>query len=224
MKPVVIFGTGIISEVVEHYLGNVGGREIAAFCIDARYMKESEHHGKPVCAFEEVQDIYPPDRFEMFVALGYQDVNRARKRKCEEAVAKGYRLASFVHPSASNTAGCEIGQNSLVLENCVIGPFCKIGWNTFLWGNNTIGHHSTIGDHCFLVSHANTCGCVIVAERSFLGANATIGHALTVGAGSFIGANALVTSEVEPNSVHIVAQTPKFRLDAETFWRIAKMF
>lgn len=224
MKPLVIFGTGIISDVVEHYLGAVAGREIAAFCVDGKFLDKSEHHGRPVVAFEDVQDILPPGDHEMFVALGYQDVNRARKGKCEEAIAKGYRLASYIHPTAANTAGCEIGQNSLVLEHCTIGPFCRIGWGTFLWGSNTIGHHSTIGDHCFLVSHANTCGCVEIKDRCFLGANATIGHALAVGEGSFIGANTLITSEVKPNSVHIVPQTPEFRLDAETFWRIAKMW
>jgi serine acetyltransferase len=50
-----------------------------------------------------------------------------------------------------------------------------------------------------------------------------LGHEITVGAESFIGAGSLITKNVEPRSVYITADTPKYRLDSDTFLRLTKM-
>ena len=58
----------------------------------------------------------------MFVAVGYQDLNKFRARKYEEAKAKGYELISYVSSRASNFGGVEIGDNCFVLEFAAIQP------------------------------------------------------------------------------------------------------
>ena len=46
----------------------------------------------PVVPFEELEANYPPDSHELFVAMSFRQVNKARESKVREAEAKGVSL------------------------------------------------------------------------------------------------------------------------------------
>ena len=223
MSKIIIFGAGKIADEAYYYLNNDSPHKIVAFTVDAAYIPVPEKLGLPVVPFEEVQKLYPPDQFRMFVAVGYQDLNKLRAGKYHEAKAKGYELISYVSTRASNIGNVEIGDNCFILENAVIQPCSKVGSNVFLWSGNHVGHHASVGDHCYIAGHVVISGSSRIEEYCFIGVNATIGHEITVGQGSFIGAATLITKNVEPNSVYIAPDTPKFRLDADHFLKLTKM-
>ena len=174
-------------------------------------------------AFEEILDTYPPEDFKMLVAVGYQDLNRFRAGKYAEAKAKGYELISYVSSRASNFSNVPIGDNCLILENAVLQPCSQVGNNVFFWNGNHLGHHARIEDHCYVAGQVVISGMVVIEPYCFLGVNATIGHEIKVGQESFIGAGTLVTKHVAPKSVYIMADTPKFRLDSDSFLKLTKM-
>lgn len=223
MSKVVVFGTGKIADVAVAHLTHDSPHEVVAFTVDRDHLPGAEHLGLPAVAFEEVEDRFPPDEFRMFVAIGYHDLNRVRARKYEEAKAKGYELVTYVSSRASNVSGVEIGDNSFVLDGAVLQPGSRMGSNVFFWSGNHLGHHASIGDHCYVAGQVVISGSAVIEPYCFLGVNSTVGHEVTVGAGSFIGATALVTRSAEPKSVFITADTPKFRLDADSFLRLTKM-
>jgi acetyltransferase-like isoleucine patch superfamily enzyme len=66
-------------------------------------------------------------------------------------------------------------------------------------------------------------GSSVIEPYCFLGMNATIGHEITIGQGCFLGARSCVTKNALPGSVFIEADTPKFRLDAESFMKMTRM-
>jgi UDP-3-O-[3-hydroxymyristoyl] glucosamine N-acyltransferase len=80
-----------------------------------------------------------------------------------------------------------------------------------------------VGDHCYIAGEAVISGNTVVGSYCFVGIGANIGHELTIGAESFIGAGTLITKDVEPASVYVAADTPKFRLDSDSFLRLTKM-
>ena len=223
MSRIVIFGAGKIADQAYFYLTNDSPHEIAAFTVDREYLREAEKLGLPVVPFEEVQDVYPPDDFKMFVAVGYQDLNRFRARKYEEAKAKGYELISYVSSRAANFGGVEVGDNCFVLEFAVLQPCSKVGNDVFIWSSNHIGHHAAIGDHCYIAGNVVISGNTRIEPYCFIGVSATLGHEITVGKESFIGAGALITKNVEPGSVYITPDTQKYRLDSAAFMRLTKM-
>ena len=51
--------------------------------------------------FEDIEQRYPPDSHDMFVAISFKGVNKLREAKVAEAEAKGYALTSHVSPRAS---------------------------------------------------------------------------------------------------------------------------
>jgi sugar O-acyltransferase (sialic acid O-acetyltransferase NeuD family) len=159
----------------------------------------------------------------MFVAIGYQELNRFRAQKYAEARAKGFELVSYVSSRASNTGRVEIGDNCFVLEFATIQPCASIGNDVFIWSGNHIGHHASVGDHCYIAGNVVISGNTVVEPYCFLGVSATIGHEVTIGTASFIGAGSLITKNVEPKSVYITPDTQKFRLDSSAFLRLTKM-
>jgi sugar O-acyltransferase (sialic acid O-acetyltransferase NeuD family) len=223
MSKVVIFGAGKIADEAYFYLTNDSPHEIVAFTVDGAYLTGKDKLGLPVVPFEEVERKYPAGDFKMFVAVGYQDLNRFRAQKYQECRARGYELVSYVSSRASNFGGVEVGDNCFVLEFAVIQPCAKIGSDVFVWSGNHIGHHASIGDHCYIAGNVVVSGHTKIEPYCFVGVSATLGHEITVGAESFIGAGSLVTKNVEAKSVYISSDTPKYRLDSATFLRLTKM-
>lgn len=223
MSKVVIFGEGKMADEVYFYLTHDSEYEVVAFTVDRDYMTKKELFGLPIIPFEDIVAQYPPSEFKMFVAIGYQQLNQLRAQKYFEAKEKGYELVSYICSKASNFGQVEVGDNCLVLENTVLQPLTSIGNNVFLWSGNLIGHHSSIEDHCFLAGQVVISGNTIVKPYCFIGVNATVGHEITIGEKSLIGAGTLVTKSTESESVYIVPDTPKYRLNSEYFIRMTRL-
>jgi sugar O-acyltransferase (sialic acid O-acetyltransferase NeuD family) len=223
MSKVIIFGAGKIADEAYFYFTNDSPHEIVAFTVDRAYLIAKENHGLPVIPFEEIQEKYPPVDHKMFVAVGYQDLNRFRAQKYAEAKAKNYELVSYISSRAANLGNVKVGDNCFVLEFATIQPCASVGNDVFIWSGNHIGHHATIGDHCYIAGNAVISGNTVIGPNCFVGVSATIGHEVTIGAESFIGAGCLITKNAEPKSVYVSPDTPKFRLDSSAFLRLTKM-
>jgi len=224
MKKLVIFGLGKIGEVAYRHIVRDGAYEVVAFTCDAEWMEgRSRHFGLPVHPFEEIERHVPPEAAELFVAIGYHDLNAARAAKCAAAKAKGYRLGTYVSPRSDGGPWNEVGENCLILDGVGIQPGVRIGNDVSIWNNTLLGHHSSIEDHCWIAAGATLGGSVRLGERSFVGLNATVGGELTIGAQCFIGGGALVLKDAAPKSVFVERATERFRLDSDAFLRLTTM-
>ena len=201
MKPLVIFGAGDIASVAHFYFTHDTERKVVAFTVDQEYLKETTYCGLPVVPFETITSQYPPDQYELFVAVSYAKMNQVRAQKCEEAKAKGYHLASYISSKATVWPGTPFGDNCFILEDNTIQPFTKIGNHVTLWSGNHIGHHSTISDNCFITSHVVVS--VVVGENCFIGVNATLRDHITLGKHCIIGAASLILKDTEDYGVYI---------------------
>jgi len=193
MKPIVLFGAGKVAEVLLYFFRHHSNRQVVACATDQNYLPSSQWNNLPVINFAKIVEIYPPADFDVFVALGYQDLNGLRAKKCAEARALGYTLPSYVHPQSGLPLDCEFGDNCFIMNNVLIHPRVRLGNNVFVWSGAMVGHHSMIGDNCWLTSGCNVSGDVTLGNNCFLAVNCTIAHSVRVGEGCFIGANALVT-------------------------------
>lgn len=200
-KKLIIFGTGQIAELAYYYFSSDSEYSVQAFSVDKEYIESEDFFELPVIAFEEIQASFPPEDYEMFIALSYSEVNSIRKKKYFAAREKGYKLASYISSRATILNDMSIGDNCFILENNTIQPFVSIGNNVTLWSGNHIGHHSEICDHVFMASHVVVSGGVHIGSQSFLGVNATLINNISIGEGCVIGAGALVNSSVESHLV-----------------------
>jgi sugar O-acyltransferase (sialic acid O-acetyltransferase NeuD family) len=211
-RPLVIFGAGDIAELAHYYFSRGGAHIVAAFAVDAAYLKESTFCGLPVVAFEEVAQAHPPLTHDFFVALSYSRLNQLRKEKYLAAKACGYQLTSYVSEKATVLNDGRIGENCFILEDNTIQPFVTIGNNVTLWSGNHIGHHSMIKDHCFLASHIVVSGGVEIGEQCFIGVNATLRDHIRRGERCVVGAGTLLLADADAEGVYMGQATERARV------------
>jgi len=207
MPKLVIFGIGDAASLAHSYFSHDTDRDVVAFTVDAKYANTPTFLDLPVVEFEKVSTIYPPSEYEMFVAVGYSQMNRVRAAKFSQAKDMGYNLATYVSSSCSFLSEVAAGQNCFILENTVVQPFVQIGNNVTVWSGSHIGHHSVIEDHCFFAPRTAIAGRVRVCQYSFIGINATVRNGVTIGPSSLLGAGSIIMEDTASNSVYIPNRT-----------------
>ena len=85
MSLIVIFGAGDIARLAHYYFTFDSDYQVAAFCVDKAYRKSNEFCKLPLVDFEMVKKHYPPQRYKMFIAMSYDQMNQVRASKYAEA-------------------------------------------------------------------------------------------------------------------------------------------
>lgn len=220
-KDLIIFGNGKIADVVYYYAKNECDYNVVAFTTDREYIKEGSFNGLPVIPFDELEYTLKPDEHDMFVAIGYQDLNRLREFKYNESKAKGYKLVNVISPKSNLPVNVKTGDNCFIMPPSLVHPNVEIGSNTFVWSGAVIGHHCVIGEHCWFTSSCNISGVVKTGNNCFFAVNATVGHGVAIGNDCFIGANTLITKSIGDKKVVIQESSKEFRLNSDQFLRFS---
>lgn len=200
MSDIVIFGTGLISQVAKVYIDKHGPHRIVGFTVDARYRTTDTFLGLPLVAWERLEERFSPNSVQLLGPLSYQRLNELRRERHEEGRARGYSFASFIHP-ASHIYTTDIGENCFILENNVIQPFVRIGSGVIMWSGNHIGHHTEIGDYCFLASQVGLGGRVRLGKGCFLAGKVGVETQVEIGDACFLDTGVLVKENLPAGSV-----------------------
>ncbi|PPV00335.1 sugar O-acyltransferase [Xanthomonas populi] len=202
-KPLVIIGDGEFAQVACEYFQHDSDYSVVAFSVERDFLLQPTLAELPVVAFEELEQRYPPEQYEVFVAIPATQLNRLRTRFFDDVVRRGYRCASYVSSRAFVWRNAQIGVNCFIFEGNVIQPFTRIGDNCILWSGNHIGHRTVVQDNVFIASHAVISGYCEIGRGSFIGVNATLSDKVLIAADNIIGAGALVTRHTEAQRVYV---------------------
>jgi len=217
-KKLILFGTGLFGQLARYYIDHYSTQYVVSVVTESPISPDifNKMRGVQFCDFDIIQNIYPPHKYDMFVAVGYREMNSIRKEMYYKALDKGYYLPSFSFMHTSLYSNVGLGNNCFIFEDNTIQPFVDIGHNVILWSGNHIGHHSKIGDHNFISSHVVISGNVTVGESCFFGVNSTIIDGINIGDRCLIGARSLITRNAYSDSVYITRGTkPDVRTSAE---------
>ena len=198
-KNLLIFGNSQMAEISNYYFDNFSDYSIAGFVVDEEYISDKLFEGKAVLSTDEVLESNLFLDHDIFIAIGYSELNRSREEKYKFFKNEGFNFATYVSEKATIFSK-NIGENCLVLEDNTIQPFSKIGNNCFLWSGNHIGHHSIIKDNCFISSHVVISGNCQIGNNSFIGVNSSIADGVTIGKSSFIGFDVSIIKDLPDNS------------------------
>ncbi len=209
-KKLVIIGTGLFAEVACSYFEELANYEVLAFACHASYKTSDEVYGRQLLTIETLAQYYTHVDTEVFVAIGYGQMNKMRQRVYTEMKERGYRCATFVHPNVRIWSSTTVGDNVFIFEDNTIQPFTKIGNDTVLWSGNHFGHHGTIGNHCFITSHVVICGYCVIEDNVFIGVNATLRDGVKVAKETLIGAGTIILKDTKPKEVYAPERTKPF--------------
>jgi sugar O-acyltransferase (sialic acid O-acetyltransferase NeuD family) len=202
-RPLVLVGAGEFAQIACEYFQHDSDYDVLAFSVERAYLTQPELAGRPVVPYETLEEHYPPDQVELFVAIPASQLNRLRRRFYLDAKRRGYRLASYVSSRAFVWRNAGIGENCFVFEGNVIQPFVRVGDDCVLWSGNHVGHRTVIEDHVFVSSHAVISGYCVIGEGSFIGVNSTFNDHVKVAPDNVIGAGALVTRDTDRGCVYV---------------------
>lgn len=211
-KKLIIFGTGQIAEEVFNYFEKDTDYKVEAFTVDDVFLKKKNFLNRPVVPFSKVERKYSPKFYDMFVAIGYTDLNQLRYKKYIESKKKGFNLASYVSSKASIIGGQKIRENCMILENTTIQTTAKIGNNVFIWSNNLIGHHVQLKNNTYIAGNCVIAGSSVLGEFSFMGVNSTIAHGVRIGKNCFIGANTYINKNISYNTVSVSENSKTYKI------------
>lgn len=223
-KSLVIFGSAEMAELAKFYFDNDSEHQVVAFTVDDAFVKADQFRGLPIVPFSEMGKRYPPEVFDMHVALSYAKLNRLRQEKYEQAKAAGYALASYVCSKSATWPDLCIGDNCFILENQTIQPSVRIGNNVMIWSGNHLGHGTQIGDHTYIASHVVISGHCTIGQRSFFGVNSTLRDFCIVGDDCFIGMGAAVARDLPSGSVALVPPAEVYEADDRRAKALKRMY
>jgi sugar O-acyltransferase (sialic acid O-acetyltransferase NeuD family) len=199
---IVLYGNGIFTKLVLAALAEQSLLDPIAVTADEGYIQSNKYEGLPLVAFEEIDQIYPPEQCQMLVTIGYRKL-RAKKRAFEKCKAKGYMLANFISDQAVTYPDLEIGENNLIFGHAYLGPDGTIGDNTIVRPNTYIGHDFTIRDHAYVAPGVNIAGSCTIGELSFIGIGSTVIGGVVLAKETLIGSGSLVLKNTEAHGLYM---------------------
>lgn len=223
-KKLLIVGDGEFAEIAYEYFTDDSPYEVKAFSVEKEFLKKEELFGLPVVPFERLEEFYSPDKYKVFVAVTYTQLNRVRTRLYHESKKKGFSLVSYVSSNAYLSSSAKIGENCFIEENCSIQYTAEIGNNVIIGSNTTIGHSSVIMENCFISNNVGISGMSHIGRNCFIGINSCLVDNLNVANDCIIGAGAVITNDTEKAKIYV--GNPARQLEKNSlvtvFWRNTK--
>lgn len=181
--PVLIYGSREFGQVVRGLVEDCG-RRFEGFVDDW-------NSGPQVLgSFVEVTNRYPPEGFEIALAIGYRHL-AARWELYQRVKAAGYRVSTLVHPQAYLARSATVLEGAMVMARAVVDMAATVGNLAVIWPGVVINHDSRVGENSFVSPNATVCGHSSVGCSCFVGAAAVVVDHVVVPDGSFIRAGAV---------------------------------
>lgn len=176
--PVIIYGIGEFAQLLHYYITNESSYELVAFTADKEFIDKDTLCGLPVIELEEIDKIYPPEKYKMLVAVGYSNM-RNRKILFDKAKKKEYQLINYIHPSV-DVRNMTIGENNIIFSGSIIEPFVTMGDNNVIWSMTLLGHHMSLGNHNYISAQCLLAGHASIKNLCFIGNGVNMIDSLTI--------------------------------------------
>lgn len=194
-KKVVLWGASHHAVVVADMIRLQGEYELAGFLDDINLGRRGETFCGAVVlgGREQLELLKARDIAHIMMAFGN---NRARLTLAEIASAKGYHLATALHPRALVAADVRIGAGTAVMGGAVINPGSAVGENAIINTGAILEHGCNIHDGALVNAGSLIGGNVIVGKAATIEIGAIVGANLRIGADAVVGAGSVVLKDI----------------------------
>ena len=118
--------------------------------------------------------------------------NRARLRLARLARAKGFQLATAVHPGTIIARGAPIGAGTVIHAGAVVNPGSRLGENVVVATSASVEHECTIEDGAWINTGVRLGGKVVVGQAATIEIGAILAGRIRIGADSVVGAGSVL--------------------------------
>lgn len=146
-------------------------------------------------------DALNPSDGEVFVAIDERFGNFKRMELMQTVMARGFKMASFVHPSAVVGVDVKIGMNVFVGACAVIGHATRIDYNSVVQAGVHIGPRGQIKSSCWIENGVQLGADVELGAHCTIRMGASIRAGVKVGRGCELGWPRLYENNVPGKTV-----------------------
>lgn len=207
---VVIFGNTEFSYMLAEYIQRFYNACVAAFVVNKAYITASKFHGIDVFDFEDIEDKFKTDEVDFVLGIGYKSMNKIREQIYVEIKAKGYNVASFVHPNAVVETE-DLGEGNIILSGAYIGCGSKLGNANVIWNGCNISHNATIGDYNYFAPSTTLGGFVQVGNNCFFGLGSVVRSSVFVADETLVGAGCYLNNSTDEFDVYVPERALKLK-------------
>lgn len=195
MGPLVVYGAGGHGKVVSE-AARAQGYDVLGFGDDDPAKRTSSQLGLSVLCIglEELGDLCSRRDARVVIAIGE---NERRAVRFLEMKARGFDLATIVHPSAVLSPSARIGAGTVVFGGAVINADAVLGQNIIINTLASVDHDNEIGDHAHICPGVRLGGGVTVGVGTQVGIGSCVRDQTKIGAYALIGAGSVVVTDVE---------------------------
>nr|WP_315024627.1 hypothetical protein [uncultured Aminipila sp.] len=209
MKDVVIWSTGGLAEEIYMHIKEDNAFNVIAFCANKEFCTEESFMSLPLIADDKLEILYPPDKFDIIIALGFKQMNSFREQKFKDLKQRGYYIQNYIHKSAVIHPSLKIGEGNIVLEAVKIGINCEIGNANVILMGSCLSHNIILNNYSYLAVNTVLGGFVRVKNNCFLGLNSTILPYKTIEEKTLVGAGVVISDNTEPCEAYMAPKCVK---------------
>jgi UDP-N-acetylbacillosamine N-acetyltransferase len=191
----VIWGAGGHALVVADIIRLNGDYEIVGFLDDVNLQRHNtELYGATILGGQEQLDSLRRKGVRHLI-FGFGHC-KARLTLTEFVRAKGFSLATAIHPKAIVATDAFIGAGTVIAAGAIINPGSKIGENAIVNTAASVDHECFVDDGAHVGPGARLAGRVVVERAAWIGVGAIAIDGVRIGANSLIGAGGVVVNDI----------------------------
>jgi UDP-N-acetylbacillosamine N-acetyltransferase len=122
--------------------------------------------------------------------------NSRRLQFASLARAKGFQLATAIHPGTIIAREVPIGAGTVICAAAVVNPGAKLGENVVVATSATVEHECTIEDGAWINTGVCLGGRVVVGRATTLEMGTITAGSVRIGADTVVGAGSLVLNDL----------------------------
>lgn len=192
---IVVYGTNNQAAALYMMIEKEKQANVEAFIMDREFRNCDKFMNLPVVNFDEIQEKYPPEDYEVCLSFGYKNMVHNRQEKFMKCKQKGYTIYTFISKNAIVYSG-DIGEGCNIYPGTVLAPFTKVGMGSFIESGCVVAHDTEIGDFNFVAPGAHFCGGIKTGNFCFFGGAVEIVNGCKIGNEVFVGAMGKVSKNL----------------------------
>ncbi len=125
-------------------------------------------------------------------------------------IENGFKIFSFVHPTAFVSKNATIGRGVIIYPMCNIDQGCVVEDGAIILNSSIVAHDTVIGKCSYLAPGVCISGFVKVEELCFIGTSATLANNITVGRNSTVAMGTCLTKDI-PEGTSVIGNPFKIK-------------
>ncbi len=202
-KEFIIVGTGDFADLIADTILNDMHRQIAAYVVDRKYMKETKYNGVPVVAYEEISEKLSVENHSVVIGFIGDKMYRQRYEKYLELKEMGYAMENVIHSTASISLSSELGDGNILLQYAVVAAGASIGNCNVITPRAYVCHHVHMGNANYFAPGVSTSGYVEIGNNCFLGINSSVNNKVKLADYTFVGGGMFITNNTNEYDVYL---------------------